>query len=303
MSRIILSKMSNLRNRTSINKYSISLHLSVILFGLAGIFGKLINQPTLFIVTGRVFFAFISLLIFRQFSRIKYQKINKAQIYLLILSGLILVTHWFSFFYAIQKSSVSAGLFMFASFPIFSLVLEKLYYKNRVYLLEITSIIICIIGLFIISYDFNAREISFFVIITGIYSGFSFALLGIINKHLVQKQNVVTINLIQYLTAFILLGPYLIHNLNLFYNLSDILLLLLLGIVFTALSHSLFIYSLKHIDIFKASLISCLEPVYGSLIAVIILSEKLTIYLIVGGLLIILSSIILKGNIQLYQKS
>ncbi len=285
--------MPDLRNRATLDKYTVALHLSVLLFGLAGVFGKIIAQPALLIVAGRVFFAFISLLIIRQVSVVRFQSITKAQVYLLIISGFVLVTHWFSFFYAIQESSVSAGLFMFASFPVFSLILEKIYNKNRVYLLELLSIIICIAGLLVISADIRAGEIKFVVFIWGIYSGFSFALLGMLNKHLIQKQNVININLIQYLIAFIFLVPYLLLKVDISISLFDISLMLLLGVVFTAMSHSLFIYSLKRISMFNAALTACLEPVYGSIAAIILLAEKMNLMILIGGILIIISSFII----------
>mgnify|MGYP000663409011 CR=1 FL=1 len=68
---------------------------------------------------------------------------------------------------------------------------------------------------------------------------------------------------------------------------SDWWLILLVGIVFTALPHSLFASSLRHLSATTAGLISCLQPLYGSILAFAILMERPGIMVLIGGALVI----------------
>jgi drug/metabolite transporter (DMT)-like permease len=68
---------------------------------------------------------------------------------------------------------------------------------------------------------------------------------------------------------------------------GDLLLLAVLGIVFTALAHTLFIQGLRGVKAQTASLISSLEPVYGIVFAALLLAEIPTPRTLLGGALIL----------------
>ena len=68
---------------------------------------------------------------------------------------------------------------------------------------------------------------------------------------------------------------------------NDTPLLALLGIGFTAIPYVLITRSLKHIRAHEASLALCLEPVYGIILAFIVLREQVDLKTLYGGLIII----------------
>ena len=70
-------------------------------------------------------------------------------------------------------------------------------------------------------------------------------------------------------------------------NDTDLILLLIAGVVFTAMPHSLFAASLKHLSAATAGLISCLQPLYGTILAIIILHERPSVMTLIGGALIV----------------
>ena len=67
----------------------------------------------------------------------------------------------------------------------------------------------------------------------------------------------------------------------------DWALILLVGVVFTAMPHALFASSLRHLSATTAGLISCLQPLYGSVLAFLLLNERVNMLTIIGGLLVI----------------
>src|SRR5262249_24894356 len=67
----------------------------------------------------------------------------------------------------------------------------------------------------------------------------------------------------------------------------DVLLLLVLGILCTAVAHSLFIAGLRGIRARTASMIACLEPVYGAVLAALFLQEVPAARTVAGGLVVL----------------
>ena len=107
------------------------IHIAVLFFGLAGLFGKLVNQPPAVIVFGRVFYAMAFLLPALWFRR-QSLKLNRSRDYLaLLLQGFILAVHWVTFFQSIQVSTVAVGLITFSTFAIFVTFLEPVFFKEK----------------------------------------------------------------------------------------------------------------------------------------------------------------------------
>ena len=86
--------------------------------------------------------------------------------------------------------------------------------------------------------------------------------------------------------AAVILAPFFTQSI-LEGTTSDWGYLLLLGIIFTGIAHTLFINSMKSLKAQTASLIASLEPVYGIILAWIILHEIPTLKMLLGGALIL----------------
>src|SRR5207302_4333626 len=99
----------------------VALHSAVLLFGFAGLFGKWLLLPPLWIVLGRTAVAAAALGALRATQRGAASPFDVR----LIANGALLALHWVAFFAAIQMSSVAIGLLGFASFPLFVLLLER----------------------------------------------------------------------------------------------------------------------------------------------------------------------------------
>ncbi len=266
------------------------LHLSILLFGSAGLFGKLIMTSPAIIVAGRLFFAFMSLLLFLILSK-KLMLPDPKKLLLIVLSGMILALHWYSFFKSIQLSSVGVGLIYFSSYPLFTILIESGIFKKRINRISFITLLLTISGLILSYLARQPDRMSFIALVFGLISGITFSILSFLNRKLTTDYPVLSLSMFQFLVAFLCLIPVLliggIHDLKG----TDYLLLLLLGVVFTAISHTLFINSLKYIPIASVSLISCLEPVYGIFLAFFIFGEVILPLQIVGAFLIITASI------------
>jgi drug/metabolite transporter (DMT)-like permease len=271
----------------------ITTHIAVFLFGFSGLFGKFFSFSPVFIVLGRTFFASLTLLIFIYF--FKNKKIKPASMketFFFILQGILLGFHWILFFYSIQISTVAIGLLTFSTFPFFVTFLEPLFLKEKLYFKDIMFALLIVIGTYLIIPSFNFSNNLSKGGCIGIAAGFTFALLTIINRKSAKNIDPFLIALHQnfFATLFLLIPAFLITSPLPLY--SDIPLLAVLGILCTALAHSLFIKSLVHIKAQIVSIITGLEPVWGIILAIIFLNEIPGLQTIIGGMLIISTSVL-----------
>jgi drug/metabolite transporter (DMT)-like permease len=268
------------------NKSLLEIHIAVFFFGLAGLFGKLILLPALIIVLGRVIFAAIFLVLLTWF--LKYElKLNlKKDYYFFFLMGILLALHWWTFFQSIQVSTVAVGLLTYSTFPIFVTFLEPCFFNEKIELRDILLAIITFIGVILVVPRFEISDKIAQGALWGITSGFTFAVLSILNRKYVRKYSSLVIAFYQDAAAAVVLLPGL-FLMEFTVTSGDILLLLLLGICFTAIAHSLFIKGLSAVKAQVASIIACLEPVYGIVFAVLLLKEIPGWRVICGGILIL----------------
>lgn len=268
------------------NKSLIEVHVAVLLFGLAGLFGKLISLPSIVIVFGRVLFAslFLYTILFFKKQSIKLEE-QKDYGYFIIL-GLILAIHWVMFFLAIQMSTVAIGLLMFSTFPVFVAFIEPIFFKYKICMKDIIIAVITFFGVAIVIPEFKFESSMTQGAIWGILSGFTFAILSILNKKYVSKYNSIVISFYQDSVATLLLLPFILAFKPTCQT-KDIILIVVLGIVFTGIAHTLFINGLKNVKAQTASIIASLEPVYGILATAILIGEIPSLREMFGGAIIL----------------
>jgi drug/metabolite transporter (DMT)-like permease len=155
----------------------VEIHIAVLLFGLAGLFGKFLSLPALVIVFGRTSFAALALsaILFCSKTQIRTKSIQDLTV--LILLGIILAIHWTTFFHAIQISTVAVGLLTFSTFPVFVTFMEPYFFKEKLRRFDMLTAGSVVFGLILVipSLDFqnNITQSAFW----GTISGFTFAVL------------------------------------------------------------------------------------------------------------------------------
>jgi drug/metabolite transporter (DMT)-like permease len=267
----------------------VEIHIAVLLFGLVGLFGKLIALPSIIIVLGRVLFASIALFIGLTVTGKSLKlKIKRDYLYLSAL-GLILAFHWFTVFQSIKISTVAIAVVSFSTFPIFVTFIEPLIHKERIALKNIIISIITLLGIIIIIPKFELANDTTQGVLWGILSGFTFAILSILNRKFVQKYSSQVIAFYQDFAATIYLSPFLFLG-TITFSYKDIALLVLLGVVFTAVAHTLFIKGMTHIKAQIAGIITSLGPVYAIIFSLLLLSEVPAFRTIIGSLVILCST-------------
>jgi drug/metabolite transporter (DMT)-like permease len=264
----------------------VEIHIAVLLFGLAGLFGKLLPLPPLVIVCGRTFFAALTLAVILYFSKTSIRTKSIQDLAVLVLLGAVLAAHWITFFQSIQISTVAVGLLTFSTFPLFVTFMEPYFFKEKLYVFDILMAGIVLAGLVLIVPSFDFQHHVTQGACWGVISGFTFAVLSILNRKYVSAYPSTVIVFYQNGVAATLLIPVFLYR-DVHVSGADYALLVVLGVFCTALAHVLFIQSLLKIKAQLASIIACLEPVYGILFALVILGEVPAPRTIAGGFIIL----------------
>jgi drug/metabolite transporter (DMT)-like permease len=263
----------------------LEIHSATVLFGLAGLFGKWLALSAFLIVLGRVVFASLSLSILLLALKQRLRKILRENFLMLIVLGFILAVHWVAFFRSIQVSMVAVGLLSYSCFPVFTVLIEPLFFKEKLDRMNLFLAGLCLGGAFLIVPRFSLADSVYQGVVWGLFSGFSFALLTIFNRRLAQLYSSLAIAFFEDFAAAIFLLPFLFFQPSSL-TARDMLLLAFLGIVCTAGSHTLFIKGLRRVRAQTASIISTLEPVYGIVLAYLMLGEAPSSRTLGGGLVI-----------------
>lgn len=305
----------------------LSANIAVLFFGMAGVLGKLSTLPSPLIVLGRVFFASPVLLALCLAQRLPLRPRRIRDGFMLCGLGVLLAVHWTTFFQSIEVSNVAIGLLSFSSFPLFTAAFEPLLLHQRPSRIHIVASLLILPGIYLLVPSFTLQNQTTLGVLWGVLSGATFALLSVANRGLLQypqtdrnketlstsplstiqqssvyqakpktasaspseeKYPSLVISLYQDGVATIILLPTLfLVPIGSLWEPRELLILLFLGVICTALAHTLFITSLRHMTAQAASLVASLEPVWGIVFGIVLLQELPTVTTLVGGILII----------------
>ncbi len=270
------------------------LHIAVFLFGFTAILGDLIQLSALTLVWWRVLITALSLLFLVKWSSLL--KMPRAIFLKYMGIGVLVGLHWLTFYGSVKLANASIALVCLATTSFFTALLEPLILGRKYRFYEI------VLGVFIIPGMVLVANNTQFSMLPGIWVGLSSALFvtlfTIFNKKLIAKADELSITLIEMSSAWLFLGIVLIffsiytnNPITLAPSLSDWIYLLILSLLCTTFAYVLALKALHHLSAFASNLTINLEPVYGIILAWLILndSEELTPGFYLGGLIIIAS--------------
>jgi drug/metabolite transporter (DMT)-like permease len=260
----------------------LALHAAVALFGFAALFGKWLVLPPAVIVLGRTLVAAIALAALAAWRRSLVPPDRG-----LAANGVVLAVHWLTFFEAIQVASVAIGLLGYATFPLFVLVLERVLLGRRWSSREASTALVGAAGLVVLVPSFDFGDATLRGLAWGTFSGATFAWLAVRSRRHAQTHAPVAVALWQNAFAALVLAPLAIVSSASWPDERDVALIVVLGLVCTALAHTLFIASLRRLSAHTASVVATLEPVYGIALAAWLLAEWPTGRTLVGAALIL----------------
>lgn len=259
-------------------KSLLHLHFIIFIWGFTAVLGALIQLDYLTLTWYRMGIASMLLFIYSIF-----KKNIRQQIFLLdiktqlrfILGGIIIALHWLAFFYAIKISNVSITLVALSSGAFFTSLLEPFFYKRKIYFHEIILGFLILIALMVL---LKIEKLHFVSVFYALIAAFLSGLFSVSNGILIRTQSGVQLSFFQLFYGFLFLTIILIVPSGLrslpIPTLNDWIYLFILASICTAYAFTVSISLLKYISPYTVMLSINLEPVYGIILAVLILGEQ-----------------------------
>ena len=271
-------------------KGMVELHVAVVIMSATALFAKLITLPAREIIALRCVVASLTLLLFTRLTGTRLSLLRRGDIGWLLLLGLIVAIHWVSFFTAIRLSSVAIAMTAFYSFTVMTVLMEPFFFHERLDPVDLIVALVVFGGIYLaVPGGITGGPVALGAG-WAILSGFLYALRNILYRKYLNRYPSSTMMFYQVTVAAIILLPLVPPDIDLMTD-HRWAYLILLGVIFTALAHTLFVDSLRTIKAATAGLMTALEPIYGMIIAAVVLSEIPEIRTVAGGIIVVAAAI------------
>ncbi|MEM9887667.1 MAG: DMT family transporter [Bacteroidota bacterium] len=269
----------------------LELHFAMLCIGTSGALGRFIALPPPLTIWWRALFALLFLGIYCQWKGFSFRLGSKRDSGLILGTGVLMAAHWVTYFYALQLSNVAIGMLSLFTYPVMTALLEPLILKTRLYAQQLLLAALVLLGIFFLVPNFDLSNNVSQGLLIGLLSAFVYSIRNIILKTKVSSFNGSILMFYQMLVTIVLLSPVLhFYSSN---QVNDFLFpIITLGLVTTAIGHTLFLNSFKHFSVSTASIMSSVQPIYGIIIAVIFLQEYPSWQSLIGGGLILLAVVL-----------
>lgn len=263
---------------TNTQRTYLELHFAVFLWGFTAILGQLIQLSSLSIVWWRVFLTSLAILLTSKTWSI-VRKMPRGLVIRYVGIGCVIMVHWLTFYGAVKLSNASVALIAMATTSLFSSILEPFMLKSKVLWYEVALGLVIVPAMIFVAGTLPEK------MTLGLCVGLTSALLqtifSILNKKMVTQSDPLSITLLElgggWLFLCLCMPFYFYFDKNAVFlppSVSDWFYLLVLAFLCTNLAFWLGIRTLRHLSAFASNLTINLEPVYGILLAVLILKEN-----------------------------
>ena len=269
---------------------------AMLIFGTIGIIVKYIPLDASEIAFYR---SILALLVISLYFIIKKEKIKfnekKSTLILLLLSGIGIGLNWIFLFESYDYTSLSISTICNYFAPIIVMVLSPIILKEKISLKQVICLIIAVVGLILIvgAFEFKKDSNNLIGIILSLLAACLYAVVILINKK-INFVDGIQRTFFQFLSLAIVLLPYTLFTtgFNIFkLSITNLLWLLLLGVVHTGIAYCMYFTSIKDMSGQKISILSFIDPVTSIMLAFFIFNDQLTGFQLVGALLILFATI------------
>lgn len=263
-----------------------ALNLAVMLFGFAAVIGRFVQLPAAVVAGGRVICSAAVLLVLVLASRTPLRPACRRDLGLAVFGGLVLALHWTSFFQAVQSASVAMGTITFSAFPLFLTGLEPLVFRERLRAGSAVEALLLVAGMMMTLPPDGVHSGAAAGAAWGMLSGLAYAVLSLVNRYLSARYPARVVCLYEQSTAAVTLLPAVLLWSG-GWTAADLWGVGALGVVCTALAHSLYVAAQRRVSAQTAGIVSGMETVYGILFALLFLGEAPTARELAGGAVIL----------------
>lgn len=264
---------------------------SMSIFGTLGIFVRNIPVSSGELALYRAVLAVLLISVFLLITKQKIPFANmKKELPLLLASGVAIGINWILLFEAYKYTTVSVATLSYYFAPVIVTLVCPILFKEKLTKKQFICFFMSTVGLVLIT---GLGEIGggkdFIGILFGLGAAAFYATVILLNKFIRNVEGIHR-TLLQFIAAVVTLVPYVLltggvtlGGLNGFGWAN----LLIVGLIHTGVTYCMYFSSLKELPGQKAAILSYIDPLVAVLISVTILGESMTLWQVIGGMLIL----------------
>lgn len=271
---------------------------SMAIFGTVGIFIKKLPFPSAVIALGRGIIGSIFLLLSAVLTKKPMDVAAiKRNFKLLILSGIAIGVNWILLFESYKYIPVSTATLCYYLSPVFVTLASPVILKEKLTGTKLACVGAALLGMVLISGVLQGdagADSQFTGILLACGAAVLYASVVLINKFIKDiPSNDCTV--MQLGTVAVVLLPYVLLTENLGaiqWEPEYLALFVFVGIVHTGIAYKLYFSAVQYVEGQTIALVSYVDPVITIILSAIVLREPLTIYSVVGAVLILGSTMV-----------
>lgn len=265
--------------------------VSMTIFGTLGVFVRNISVSSGELALYRAVLAAMLIASFLGVTKQKTPFANiKKEVPLLLASGVAMGINWILLFEAYKYTTVSVATLSYYFAPVIVTVVCPILFREKLTGKQIICFLMSTLGLVMIT---GIGEIGggtdFIGILFGLGAAVFYASVILLNKFIKNVEGIHR-TFLQFLSAIVILIPYVMMTSGVTVgSLNGIgwMNLLIVGLVHTGVTYCMYFSSLKELPGQKAAILSYIDPLVAVLISVTILGETMTLWQVIGGILIL----------------
>lgn len=267
------------------------LSVSMTIFGTLGIFVRNISVSSGELALYRAVLAALLIAAFLLLTkqRIPFSRIKK-QVPLLLASGIAMGFNWIFLFEAYKYTTVSIATLSYYFAPVIVTIVCPIIFKEKLTGKQIVCFVMSTLGLVLIIGIGNLSSGNDFVgILFGLGAAVLYATVILLNKF-IKNVEALHRTFLQFLSAIVILTPYVIMTSGVTLETLNVIgwiNLLMVGLIHTGVTYCMYFSSLKELPGQKTALLSYIDPLVAVLISVTVLGETMTLWQVLGGILIL----------------
>ena len=221
--------------------------------------------------------------------KIPFDKIKK-EIPLLLASGVAMGINWILLFEAYKHTTISVATLSYYFAPVIVTVVCPILFKEKLTGKQIVCFIMSTLGIVMITGIGDMGSGSNIIgILFGLGAAVFYATVILLNKFIKNVEGIHR-TFMQFLSAVVTLIPYVMLTSGVTLGGMDSvgwINLLIVGLIHTGVTYCMYFSSLKELPGQKVAILSYIDPLVAVLISVTILGETMTLWQIIGGILIL----------------
>lgn len=258
---------------------------------LSAIFGKIVTAPSL--VSAMYRMAFTSLLLLPVILaryRGELARTGRKNVAMCLLSGVFLGFHFASYLESLKYTTIASSTVLVDLEVLFVALMMFFLFRERIPRLALAGIAVTLIGSFIIAMgDSSGGSNIIYGDMMALLGAFCTSVYTMIGRAQRQHLSTTAYTFLVYLSASVTLGiaVALTGTQAVGYPVTDYLSFLGMAVCCTLLGHSIFSWALRYISPAFVSTAKLLEPVFATIMGILLFSEIPRVNQVIGGVIVI----------------